>query len=362
MASIDFGLRKIIRRLADAPFLGRFVRIMVATWRTPYTRELLGQTNELAVTMSREVHQAQHHLRKLDAEAITARNQLAQLEKKIDQIGSGYGSAIRGIEKCLTRHEQQFDRLRNYENTETVDSTKRLSDAIARVEEKAKWIEVDNDNIRKRLEFVRIETLFELQKLLGVKAATPNGLLVKTKSRTINVEKVKAAKALHLNLGSGHIPKAGYINIDARDLPGVDIVSDVSALPFEKATVDSIYAAHLVEHFTEQALKNQILPHWYDVLKAGGELTVIAPDAMAMLDAYSRGEFNFDQLREITFGGQEYDGDFHFTMLSPETFSKLLLDIGFKDVAVKASNRKNGACLEFEILAFKAPQIVEIAG
>lgn len=38
---------------------------------------------------------------------------------------------------------------------------------------------------------------------------------------------------IRLNLGCGHIPVKGYINVDARDLPGVDVVADISSLPLK---------------------------------------------------------------------------------------------------------------------------------
>ena len=40
-----------------------------------------------------------------------------------------------------------------------------------------------------------------------------------------------------LNLGCGHIPLDGYVNVDIRALPGVDVVAPVDALPFDPASV-----------------------------------------------------------------------------------------------------------------------------
>ncbi|MDQ2978064.1 MAG: hypothetical protein M3R62_02505, partial [Acidobacteriota bacterium] len=52
---------------------------------------------------------------------------------------------------------------------------------------------------------------------------------------------------LHIGCGSEAIP--GWLNIDSRELPGVDRVLDVTrGLPFEN--VSAIYAEHFLEHLS----------------------------------------------------------------------------------------------------------------
>jgi predicted SAM-dependent methyltransferase len=54
---------------------------------------------------------------------------------------------------------------------------------------------------------------------------------------------------LRLHIGSGTESLAGWVNIDTRRLPGVDVVLDVrSGLPF--SSVEAIYAEHFLEHLT----------------------------------------------------------------------------------------------------------------
>ena len=53
----------------------------------------------------------------------------------------------------------------------------------------------------------------------------------------------------------------------------------------------------------------------------------------------------------MLYGGQEYEGDFHFTGFTPESLAALLRGAGFDDPAVIARGRPNGDCLEFEIAA-----------
>lgn len=56
---------------------------------------------------------------------------------------------------------------------------------------------------------------------------------------------------LRLNLGSGNRPLAGFVNVDARELPTVDVVADVRALPFPDGSAAEIEASSLLEHFQD---------------------------------------------------------------------------------------------------------------
>ena len=176
-------------------------------------------------------------------------------------------------------------------------------------------------------------------------------------SKVLAPEKLADVEDLRLNLGCGHIPLDGYVNVDSRELPGVDVLADVRHLPFDPDTVDEIYGAHLLEHFPLDELERVVLPKWRALLRPGGTLRLVVPDSGAMLDEYAAGRFSFDDLRLVTFGDQEYDGDFHFTMFTPESLAELLKVAGFEDVQVLETGRRNGACLEMEVRACKPTRL-----
>lgn len=231
-------------------------------------------------------------------------------------------------------------------------NARHLENLNKRTNEKLGWLSTDNDNLRQRIEFVRQEMMFELRRFIeepkrDTQKASANPPLI------INHKKLAASGPKRLNVGCGHVLRADYINVDGRELPGVDVVCDVLDMPAELSSVDEIYASHLVEHFSELTLKTHVLPYWLSCLKSGGRLVLVAPNADAMMRRYCSGEIGFDQVREILFGGQEYEGDFHYTMLSPQAMTVLLESAGFEGVEVVASERANGACLEFEIRAAK---------
>ena len=205
-----------------------------------------------------------------------------------------------------------------------------------------------------RIEFIREEILFELRKGLRTKPSdheinpTKNNI----ESRIIRPEKIDRSP-LVLNLGCGHLSKPDMVNVDARELPGVDILADVSDIPLEPDSVNKIFAAHLLEHFPQRYLVDILLPHWKKLLKPGGVLNLVVPDSEAMLEAYSTGEMSFDDFALVTFGKQDYEGDFHYAMYTPMHLKQLLEKSGFTDITITHTNRINGMCREMECIAHK---------
>jgi predicted SAM-dependent methyltransferase len=173
--------------------------------------------------------------------------------------------------------------------------------------------------------------------------------------RLIHPEKLLSMGAdLRLNIGCGPKPLPNYLNVDERELGGVDLVADVRTLPFTPESVSGIHAAHLVEHFTPAELKSKVLPAWRELLKPGGLFRVVVPDAEGMIQEFSRGNCAFESLREVTFGSQDYPGNYHYTMFSRESLQALLRESGFLVAEYTAVGRANGLCLEMEITAVRA--------
>lgn len=158
-------------------------------------------------------------------------------------------------------------------------------------------------------------------------------------------------EGLLVNLGCGIKPKAGWINVDARELPDVAIVADVRRLPFEPGTVRTFEASHLVEHFRAHEMRTVILPYWRGLLKDGGTLTIICPDWRAMLARVQDGRLALEDFTLLTFGGQEYEGNDHFAMYTTDSLGDALHAAGFAAVTVVATDRLNGICPEMEIVA-----------
>ena len=95
-------------------------------------------------------------------------------------------------------------------------------------------------------------------------------------------------------------------------------------------------------------------PRGRSLLGPDGRFIAVVPDSEAMLAGYANGEISFAELREVTFGGQEYDGDFHFNMYSQDSLKALLTEVGFVDATITASARRNGLCYEMQVEARQA--------
>jgi SAM-dependent methyltransferase len=210
--------------------------------------------------------------------------------------------------------------------------------------------------IEERVEFIRRELMFELRygaRSQGIDASgtgSEGSPGVTVEPKVLNEAKLRSfGDDIRLNVGAGHVPVEGYLNVDARELDGIDILADIRSLPFGPGDVSTIYCAHLLEHFPVEEVRRSLLPYWRSLLKPGGRMIAVVPDTEAMLDAYNRGDISFADLREVTFGGQEYDGDFHFNMYSKESLTALLADGGFGDVAITGAARRNGLCFEMQV-------------
>jgi len=173
--------------------------------------------------------------------------------------------------------------------------------------------------------------------------------------RIINLEKVNKMRVsgLRLNIGCGHIKHDDYINVDMRERPGIDIVSEPTGIPIETGEVAEIVSTNLIEHFTAHTLDHVLLPYWKSLLKSGGHLITVAPDGAAMLCAVNSGAMSFEDFREVLFGGKDSGDDFHRNLITPDSYRNALHRAGFVDIEMLYSEKKNGKRFEFKAVARK---------
>lgn len=199
------------------------------------------------------------------------------------------------------------------------------------------------------LRVVRAEVLHEVRAAAGATAALP---AVEPKvAHPERLAELEAAGPLRVNLGCGHLALDGHVNVDMRPLPTVDVVAALDHLPFEPGSLAAITSAHVLEHFTVEALRRTLLPYWRDLLRPGGELVAVVPDGAAMAAALAEGRCSFEDYAAVVMGGQEYEGDFHLSVFSAESLAALLTGCGFVDVEVVATARPLDICLEMELRA-----------
>lgn len=162
---------------------------------------------------------------------------------------------------------------------------------------------------------------------------------------------VRGMGELRVNVGCGEKPLPGYVNVDQRALPGVDVVADAGNLPFDPGSVSELAAFHLVEHFREHHAATVLLPHWRSRLRPDGLLRLVTPNWSVLLEQLRTGERTFAEFKAVTYGLQEYSGDDHFALYTPETLTDLLERAGFERIAILAERRQNGMSPELEVIA-----------
>ncbi|MFZ5469899.1 MAG: class I SAM-dependent methyltransferase [Myxococcota bacterium] len=219
-----------------------------------------------------------------------------------------------------------------------------LAATKAALTERIEWLTKWTESFRKELFFELRHRLEEHDRLTQPEILDRSAYHAKVK---------QMPSGLLVNLGSGDKGRENHLNVDQRAIDGIDIRADVRHLPFEKQQVAELYCAHLIEHFTDAELRSRILPYWLDLLRPGGKLVIVCPDAEAMMKGWVAGEFPYEGLREVTFGGQEYEGNTHYTMFTPSSLEQLLREVGFTEVHRRAVGRVNGKCLELELEAIR---------
>lgn len=324
------------------------------------TYELEG-VREMVLRLGHETHVAkgqladiEHHLPALlnaiSSQHAAERVARRRLQELADDL-AGVSGQLRQQHDGATEAAAKLEELRHSVDeliearatTATYDHVRRANEEVAEI------LNARIGDTHRRLEFVRRELMHELHYAgRGPSAPDPRAGIELDRPR---FPTTAVGDPVRLNLGAGHLPKPGFTNVDNRALDGIELRADVRDLPFGTGEVAEIHADHLLEHFPEEELRRVVLPHWHSLLEPGGKLALVVPDAEAMLDAHATGAFSFDDLRLVTFGEQEYQGDFHFTMFSASSLASLLKESGFTDIEIVASARPNGVCLEMEVHA-----------
>lgn len=134
---------------------------------------------------------------------------------------------------------------------------------------------------------------------------------------------------LHLGCANKHID--GFVNVDVRELEGVDVIDNIITLEkFEINTADLIYVSHVLEHVGRREYMS-VLQRWYDILKEGGTLRIAVPDFEMVVEHYNEHK-DLQALRGFLYGGQTYPQNYHYCAWDFKTLANDLETIGFKSV------------------------------
>jgi len=140
----------------------------------------------------------------------------------------------------------------------------------------------------------------------------------------MNTDQIK----IHVGCGQNYIP--GWKNIDIFSSVKADLYADLSALPFDRNSVDELYCCHCLEH-CHRATILATLGHWLDILKPGGRLRVAVPDFAACVKWYNETK-DLTSIIGLIWGGQTHPKNNHFIGFDVDTLGEALRKVGFKHV------------------------------
>lgn len=137
---------------------------------------------------------------------------------------------------------------------------------------------------------------------------------------------------VHIHFGCGDIADERFINVDARPLPHVHLVTKSPMLhAFSDNSANSIYGCHVFEHLPFHTQK-KVLLRWINILKPGGRLRLSVPDFDKLVDKFLLTGRDPLSIQAPLMGGQDYPGNFHYAIFTGKHLGSLLHESGFVNV------------------------------
>lgn len=133
---------------------------------------------------------------------------------------------------------------------------------------------------------------------------------------------------VHVGCGRNYIP--GWTNVDIFSSVKADVYADMSALPFDRESIDCLYCCHCLEH-AHRHMIIATLTHWRDLLKPGGILRLAVPNFAAVVEWYNK-TGNLDDVMGLLYAGQNHPKNFHTVTFDSNTLRRDLIRAGFNTV------------------------------
>lgn len=88
----------------------------------------------------------------------------------------------------------------------------------------------------------------------------------------------KHKQGIKLDIGCGNNKQAGFIGMDIRTLPTVDIIHDVESIPYPlpNECCETVLVSHLVEHICPKIFVD-VMNEWWRITRPHGQLWISCP-------------------------------------------------------------------------------------
>ncbi len=95
-----------------------------------------------------------------------------------------------------------------------------------------------------------------------------------------DLQRLKEKTGILLDIGAGESERSGFVRMDKRNLPGMDIVHDLEEFPYplNNESCLTIVGSHIVEHI-KPWLMLEFMNELWRILKIGGQLALSHPYA-----------------------------------------------------------------------------------
>jgi len=154
---------------------------------------------------------------------------------------------------------------------------------------------------------------------------------------SINLPFKEGSTVLELGGGDNPIIKRiqglKSVNVDVRQIPGVDVVRNLEGDFSDIGEFDGLFANYLLEHLSWRKVTH-FLEQCYKVLKPDSYAFFVVPDTYAQMQKIlekKAEEISFDD-SNFLYGGQDFSDNTHKWLISRPFLKTLLLQAGFSDV------------------------------
>lgn len=136
---------------------------------------------------------------------------------------------------------------------------------------------------------------------------------------------------LHIGSGAQHLP--GFLNVDLRPFPGVDLVADVTeGLELEDGSVEAVFAEHFLEHLPVGKAVDFLI-EVRRVLEPTGWLRLSTPNLDWVWKTHYRLEATEEEKRAFAvMMNRAFHGWEHKFLWNRETLARALEAVGFDDL------------------------------
>jgi predicted SAM-dependent methyltransferase len=128
----------------------------------------------------------------------------------------------------------------------------------------------------------------------------------------------------------------GWKSFDINPGPEVDFVGSCGDLSqFADASIETIYASHVLEHLPYHRELPHALGEWFRVLMPNGIVMISVPDLETLCHLFISPNISEPEqfhIMRMIFGGQTSRHDLHYAGLTWRILSRFLAGAGFKEI------------------------------